>query len=176
MKLVDYFRIEAAPHLEFFRCERMSASLSTIACASNWRQAHDAEAERLFKCRTCPVGAVHAGETAASLSPLRGAMICSRCHRGATKLVRGHLCVPCYNREGEIIKGKNAKGSAPVKLAPLHRRSIRVLEGGEPRMFARPLTANIEELMVTALRDCRRQVIFTWDHNKPALFAQRRLF
>lgn len=174
--VVKYFTVEAAPHLQMFRCTPMAATLSVGACAANWRAAHDDLPERLFKCRTCPLGALHAGETAASMSPLRGATICGRCHRGAVRLIGAHLCVSCFNREREVIKGFNAKGKKPVKLARLHRRALRVFEGGEPRVIARDLTAHHEELVVKALRDCKRHVVFAWDPVKPALIGQGRLW
>lgn len=174
--MIEYFKIEAAPQLDFFRCKPLSATLSVGACATNWRGAHEEQSERLFTCKTCPIGALHAGETAASLSPLRGATICGRCHRGTTRLVEQHLCVSCWNREREAILGKNAKGQKPVKLSAVHPRALRVIEGGEPKLIKRLRTAHYEELFVMALRDCARQVVFCWDANRPALFSQRRLW
>ena len=174
--LVEYFTVELAPHLQMFKCERMRATLSVQSCAANWRGSHDELAERMFRCKTCPIGAVHAGETAASLSPLRGAMICGRCHRGTTRLIEQHLCPSCWNRERETIIGKNAKGVKPVKLASVHPRALRVIEAGEPKLIKRQRTAHIEELYVKALRDCARTIVFTWDPHRPALFSQRRLW
>ncbi len=174
---VKYIEFEQAPKgLQFFRCEPLAATLSVKACAVNWRAANEDQAERLFKCKVCPLGAVHAGETAASLSPLRGAMICGRCHRGVIRLVEHHLCVSCWNREREWKIGKNAKGQKPIKLAHLHRRALRIVEGEQPRVITREHTAHPEELMVKALRDCKRQVVFCWDPARPAKFSQRRLW
>lgn len=155
----------------------MSATLAADSCAANWRAAHaQQESERLFRCRTCPIGAVHAGETAASLSPIRGQMICARCGQGATRLIERWNCVSCYNREREFKIGRNAKGLPPVKMLPLHARAIRILEAGAPRMFGRALTQSTEELVTAALRDCSKAVVFAFDPGQPARFAQRRLF
>lgn len=173
---LTYWTIAEAPHLQMFRCEPMRASISTGACATNWRASHGEGAERLFKCRTCPIGAVHAGETAASLNALRGALVCGRCHRASMRLVGKHLCVSCSNREREVIRGFNARGKAPQKHQGLHRRSLRVLEGGEPLTLRRELTSGVLELMVMALRDCDKRVVFCWDHKKPAHFYQRSLW
>ncbi|KFG67127.1 hypothetical protein JH26_23815 [Microvirga sp. BSC39] len=50
--------------------------------------------------------------------------ICGRCHRSATRLIRKHLCFSCFNREREVIKGRNAKGTKPLKLTALDARSV----------------------------------------------------
>ncbi len=174
---VEFVQVQGAPKgLQFFRCTPMSATISTKACATNWKAAHEEQAERLFKCKTCPVGAVHAGETAASLSPLRGSTICGRCHRGATRLIGGHLCISCYNREREAVLGENAKGKRPQKLSSVSPRALRVMAGGEPLIIRRERTAGPEELFVMALRDQPKRVVFCWDQNRPAKFAQKSLW
>jgi hypothetical protein len=38
---IKYFEFDALPGVKHFRCERMLASLSMTACASNWRLAND---------------------------------------------------------------------------------------------------------------------------------------
>lgn len=154
----------------------MAATLAVEACASNWRASHEPGGERLFKCRICPVGAVHAGDTAASLSPLRGARICSRDQNGTTRLIHGWLCVSCYNREREWVAGRNAKGKAPTKMQPLHRRTLRVVEGGHARLVSRDLTASLEELMAATLRDSSKVVTFAFNGAAAAHYAQGRLW
>ena len=155
----------------------MRATLSTDACAKNWRGAYeDPESPRAHNCRGCPIGASHAGETAASTSPLRGASICGRCQRMTERLVYGHLCVSCYNRQAEVLAGKNAKGKKPVKLGKLEPRRIRITAGGEPQYVALPLTTSNDELFVKALRDSSHEVVFCWDPAAPALFNQGTLF
>src|SRR5574343_988076 len=110
-RMVDYFELPELPGRQMFRCERRSATLQAQNCASMWRQANDRGApERLDICKNCPLGASHAGVNEISLSPLRGASVCARCHQGTTRLIRGHLCVSCANRFYERLKGKNAKG------------------------------------------------------------------
>lgn len=160
------------PGVRYFRCEPMAATLATGACASNWRASLERDSERLMKCRTCPIGAVHAGDTAASLSPLRGARICSRCVTGTTRLIHEWLCVSCYNREREFMAGRNAKGRVPTRMAPLHRRALKVVEAGSTRILARDLTAGLEELMAAALRDSKRSATFAFNGRASARFAQ----
>lgn len=171
--LVQYIEPEwGMPGARYFRCEPMAATITTQACAANWRASCDRESERLMKCRTCPVGAIHAGETAASLSPLRGATICSRCLVGSSRLVRGWLCVSCYNREREYLAGRNAKGKAPIKMLPLHRRTLRVIENGQARHVSREHTATLEELMAATLRDSAKTVVFAFNGGPSAKFSQ----
>lgn len=164
------------PGVRYFRCEPMAATLGTEACAANWRASNERDAERLMKCRTCPVGAVHAGETAASMSPLRGTKVCSRCLCGTTRLIHGWLCVSCYNREREWMAGRNAKGKAPVRMQPLHRRTLKVVEAGDARVIHRDLTMGLEELMAAALRESRKSVVFAFNGATAARFPQVALW
>ncbi|ATI15690.1 hypothetical protein [Bordetella phage vB_BbrM_PHB04] len=173
--MVEYFKIEGAPG-QYFRCDRYSATLSVTSCAGMWRKANHEGSEQQFKCRVCPLGAVHAGETAASMSPLKGTTICGRCHRIAARLIRGHVCVSCYNREREVRIGKNAKGAKPVKVRPLSRRRIYYLEGGEPKRLELDLSAATDELIVATLRDADRHARFSFRGEIRGAPSQLRLW
>lgn len=158
---VDYFENPLLPGRKMFRCERLSASLQVSACAGMWTEANAAGAvpERLFRCRQCPLGAQHAGVGDANMSALRGTPICSRCHRTDLRLIGGNVCVSCTNRQYEWIKGRNAKGKAPVKHPDLVRRTVRYVAGGEVKVLSRPLTASTDELVVELLRDSPKRVV-----------------
>lgn len=174
--MVDYFRLEEVPDKQYFRCDRYSATLSTEACAGMWRKANDEGSEAQFKCRVCPLGAVHAGETAASMSPLRGTTVCGRCHRMASRLIGKHLCVSCWNRQREIIIGRNAKGTAPTKLRPLHRRRIFYLEGSVPKTLEMQYSAATDELVVATLRDASQRTRYAFRGDIRGLPGQMRLW
>jgi hypothetical protein len=174
--MVEYFGMPETPAVTYFRCEKLRATLPVEHCGMMWKQANHKKDERRWACRCCPIGAVHAGETAASLSPFKGALICGRCHRPASRLVGKHLCVSCKNREYELLKGRNAKGSAPVKLKALVPRTMRYLHGNEIRTLHLPLSLNIEELMVAALRDSQNRVRFFFDGASQFNFRQLRIF
>lgn len=174
--MVEYFKMAEVPDKQYFRCNKYSATLSTEACADMWRKANHEGSEAQFKCRVCPLGAVHAGETAASLSPLKGTTICGRCHRVAPRLIRGHVCVSCYNREREAVIGKNAKGTAPVKLRPLHPRRLFYREGNEVKILSMPLSAATDELIVATLRDANKQTRFSFRGDVRGLKSQLRLW
>lgn len=158
--MVEYFGLPETPGVKYFRCERLRATLPVESCGKMWRQANHHHDENRLSCRCCPIGAAHAGETAASLSPLKGTPICARCHRRADRLVGKHLCVSCKNREYEWLKGRNAKGSKPIKLRSLDPRTLHYLQGDELRTLHLPLSMDTEELVVAALRDSRNRVRF----------------
>lgn len=158
---IDYFGLPDAPGMHFFRCEKLSATLSPQGCAANYRSSlKRGDAERLHHCRNCPIGALHTGEEPVRLSPYYGGNLCSRCHRPASRIIHGRICVSCQNREYEIIRGRNAKGMPPVKLAPLHPRRLKVAIGG--RVVERKLERSVDmvELMLSILRNERGEIRF----------------
>lgn len=173
----EYFRMDDCDK-QFFRCDRLHATLSTDACAANWRAANESHDERREACRSCPIGALHAGHADASTSPLKGTLICSRCHRLSSRgwLIGKWLCVSCWNREREWVRGRNAKGGKPTKMARLDPRSIRVDEAGDVKTLYRQLTRDVDELVVGALRDCQDRVAFMANPQAAAQFPQLRLF
>lgn len=173
--MVNYFAIEEVPGKQFFVCERMSATVSVPACAAMWREANHQNKERRERCKTCPVGAVHAGETAASMSPLMGSTICARCHRPSRRFINGTICISCYNRQREWIVGKNSRGTAPVRMAQLSRRRLRYICGDEFRELRQEHSIDMTELIVAVLRDSKKKVQFVFQGDT-AGFQQGRLF
>lgn len=174
--MVDYFTNADVPGKTYFRCERMRATLSTDACQASWRRADELNDGSHNSCRLCPIGAVHAGEVAASMSPLKGTLTCARCHRAAGRLIHGMVCVSCYNRQAEKLKGRNAKGTAPVKLCALEPRRIRYLHGSEVCTLKLRHTVDTDELVVAVLRDSKQAVVFAFNSTPPAAIRQARLW
>lgn len=158
--MVEHFELPETPGVSYFRCERLRATLPVESCATMWRKSNNGKDEPRLSCKCCPIGAVHAGETTASLSPLKNTLVCARCHRRANRLVSKHICVSCKNREYEWLKGRNAKGSKPVKLKSLDPRTLRYLHGDEPRTLHLPLSLDWDELIVAALRDSANRLRF----------------
>ncbi|MFZ4537894.1 hypothetical protein [Propionivibrio sp.] len=112
----DYFTYEGVPG-RYFACVANKANLSELRCATMYRDAKKlplGACVPLEKCLGCPIGALHAGDKApqAKERPV-GTLICSRCHHPAARIICGGVCVSCYNREREMIKGKNGKGVPP---------------------------------------------------------------
>jgi len=174
--MVEYFSIEMAPGRVFFRCERQRATLSTVACQDSWRRADELSDGSHHSCRLCPIGAVHAGEVAASMSPLKGTMTCARCHRAAGRLIGSMICVSCYNRAREVALGRNAKGTAPVKLHHLEPRSIRYKHGDDLCRLRVRYSVDTDELIVAVLRDSKQAVVFAFNSTPPAAIRQARLW
>jgi hypothetical protein len=173
---VEYKTIPGAP-APSFGCARYRAQLLTTACAKRWRQAQTARgyaADQIEKCRGCPIGAQHAGEKTVRYSMLFDSPICPRCGRGSTRrLVGGHRCISCFNREREYIRGKNAKGSKPVHAIPLHRRTVcYAVEGGDVQDLTIPHSRDLVELMMTVLRTKGGRPFFYFTGQGPAGMAE----
>jgi len=174
--MTEYVSLPELPGKKLFRCDKLLATISTEVCADMWRQANHENIEFRARCKNCTIGARHAGESDASMSPLKGATICARCQRSATRLIEGHVCVSCKNREYEWVKGCNAKGSRPIKMTPLAPRCLHYMHGREPCSIGRRLTKNTDELVVAALRDSRHTVAFGFASPGIVNERQRRLF
>jgi hypothetical protein len=159
---IAYRTIPEMPGATFFDCSRLHAGLTTRACTDMWRAANQARSERHTACRSCFVGATHAGVSNASRSPISGALVCSRCARGATRLIQKRLCISCYNRERELIKGLNARGMVPTKLAPLAARRVFYMSDGRVHLVRSERTTNSAELIIATLRDAIHTVAFAW--------------
>lgn len=159
--MVEYFSIPELPDKQMFRCERRNATIQVTSCASMWKAANSKNSmECNMSCRTCSLGAFHAGEGDAVMSQLRGVEICSRCHRTGMRLVQGDICVSCWNRAREVIVGKNARGRKPLNHPPIVPHAITVLSGKKLLTIKRAHAICTEELILAALRDCTRQVFF----------------
>lgn len=163
-KGVEYFPMPGTDK-PYFRCHARGATLSSPACATMWSTVQVAEgpkAERLEVCRLCPIGAAHAGETVVTRSKLFGSSICPRCRRGTTRMINGTRCVSCYNRERELAAGKNAKGTAPVKVGPLFPVDLKVLVDGVPGRYHSDRVRDLLEPMVAVLRQTKGSVAFAF--------------
>jgi hypothetical protein len=131
------------PHANFatlnvFTCERLNSVLTKEACAANYTRSNAP-----LSCKGCPIGSVHAdglsdrdeSDRHAKAQAAHG-LSCIRCERNehtATKyiarfrLTRKHtLCLNCFNREREVVRGYNAKGAKPVKHSGLKTATITV--------------------------------------------------
>lgn len=164
--MVTYFSIEETPGVSYFGCETLRAKLPVNECATMWRKANRGTAEQRemrSACKNCPIGATHAGESASSISPLRNTKTCGRCANPARRLISKHLCISCYNRQAEWLKGKNAKGCVPSRMAQIDARLIEILHDGEPREVYLPLSANDSEIIIAAIRDSQGEVTLKED-------------
>lgn len=92
-----------------------------------------------------------------------GALSCIRCEKtaitnerliGRMRLVRAQtICVSCYNREKEVLRGANAKGARPKKWAGrLLRTQIVCVEGGDQKRIPMGLSTGVDEAQRYAAR------------------------
>ncbi len=125
-------RSDAPAEPLLFDCPRhASLRLTPNACAGMWDKARslpDRSLDRVMACRGCPIGAGHAGKPVRASKPAlaRAGRLCPRCGKSATKFVFGRICISCYNREAEFVKGANARGTKPrkTKLRPFYGKLI----------------------------------------------------
>lgn len=139
--MVEYFRIDGAPG-EYFRCEKLMARLSVESCAQQYRRAKGGYSA----CTRCPIGAAHAGEELVVGLPSR---LCLRCGGSDKRLIRGVVCISCYNRERELRLGRNAKGSFPAHARRVREADVFVAGVGRVRVER---VADVAEAVLIALR------------------------
>lgn len=136
MSLVTYFSRSDCPG-QFFECSRLRGAVTTDWCARQWcevNQLPDGRRHpRWVSCSGCELGAEHAGVESEQLpSALSEMRICARCTLESNRIIRGYLCVSCYNREREYRIGRNAKGTRPIKHPPLFDVRLRVADPAKP--------------------------------------------
>ncbi|RZF23842.1 hypothetical protein EVC45_41995 [Paraburkholderia sp. UYCP14C] len=162
--VLQYFELDVLPGVKHFTCDRYKATLSVESCADKFKQANSGDAfGRHAHCKRCPIGAAHGGSGPnLNLGTIKGSLTCSRCHRTNGRLIGKRLCTSCQNRQYESIKKRNAKGSAPIKLPPLHRLTIGYMAGGKVHMHTVERAVDTTELIVDVLRDSERSPSFGW--------------
>lgn len=180
---VAYSRVEGFD-ADLFRCDAWRATLSTAACSRRWRDAQAAKGDAaidLQRCRNCVIGAAHAGERAVYRSEFYGRPICPRCRRGTLRrMPHNRWCISCANRHYELIKGRNAKGTRPVKIGTLYPRRLRyevATPDARTALVNRPtdLVVDMAEGVLQILRTVQGQVRFGFVGVSPHV-RQGRLF
>lgn len=130
---IEYRTLEYAPG-KYFDCPSYGL-MKLESCARNYTDAPTAiKAGRLAKCIGCEIGRKHAHapkpEAAPKLRSIQYRPVCVRCRRDGTaegtrligrlRLVRAKtVCVSCFNREKEVLAGRNSKGAKPKKWGGL---------------------------------------------------------
>lgn len=141
--------------LESFRCEKRLCSLSMASCVASWNAAQKRRPEPwegLWHCRSCPIGAAHAGKPMSNVAGPSDALrcICPRCLRWSPRRVGAMgYCVSCYNRNREVRVGRNAKGSQP--RLQLHTVGLAVArDGAAQREHVADVVSTVEAMMILA--------------------------
>lgn len=81
---------------------------------------------------------------------------------GTNRLIKKHPCVSCKNRECELVKGRNARGMVPTKLAPLVAHRVFYFSNGRVHLVRSDRTTSDAELAVATLQDAVHGVAFAW--------------
>lgn len=173
MKVPDYFEMPGAPG-KYFRCEPYKSTMSVASCTGMYKAEKGRQNGRHPHCESCSLGAVHAGEKPPA-SAMFGAKICPRCTKPAARIVRG-VCVSCINREYELDRGVNAKGSPPSRLKPLGAVALAYACEGEARVTVFPKVTGRVEAMLRVLRTQPGEVEFGWAPAQMPTLPQRGLF
>ncbi len=142
-----------------FACPNHSGGLTLTpsACAGMWQRARQLRHESynpVEACCGCRIGAGHAGFEDAPEERKTGLIdhICTRCHRPATRFVYGRICISCYNRGREVIKGRNARGTAPKFLPPLISASVDYLVEGKKQHVTLEQVTDLMEARLSLVR------------------------
>ncbi len=180
--MVEYRTIPDIPG-QYFSCSHYGL-MSVAACSRNFAEAPGAtKAGRLEACIGCRVGHGHAHGQANDQPPVpppkaQGSfayrVICVRCRRGGMeddgrligrmRLVRNRtICVSCYNREREVLLGRNAKGAPPKKWSQLFWRPVSYVQQTQCRLEQLPSPIrDWKEAALTILRRSADPVAFVW--------------
>lgn len=135
--------------IELFTCPRHPGGLrlTESSCAAQWQRGRLAAPwDSVYRCHGCAIGAANAG--CPPPPPAPGRTLCCRCGRIGMRLIRGQICVSCYNREREVRIGKDRRGNVPVSLPSALSLSLAI---GVGERFD-GLAANRIELAIHAAR------------------------
>jgi hypothetical protein len=161
--------VTEAPAIALVDCARRPLRLTSFACAKFWLSSNPVSPpawEGRVACHGCPAGAARAGVKLDPAMALRErlAPICPRCRRASDRIIQGRLCIGCYNRHLEVIKGSNGKGGFPRRAAGrLHTFAVMAVEGGAVQRIQESLCCGPMELaFARARRTKNRDLAFGW--------------
>ena len=114
------------------------------------------------RCIGCPLGAAHAGRDAYRRSAMiKWSTLCARCGCGNTRIVSGRICISCFNRGTEFLRGRNGRGNAPILATPVRPMAISYsIDGSEVQTLRVSQSADHAELALTVLRTANGPVTF----------------
>ena len=143
------------PGQQHFDCTPLRAALSTADCAKRWQVAPKGTA-----CAGCALGQAHHTDhnTVATSATLQHACpdnACLRCGRTDLRIIHMHgLCISCTNRRAEALRGRNGRGTRPVKfkLPSFELEALFVQPNGKTQRHL-GLGADVSEALWRLLRE-----------------------
>lgn len=163
--------------IKLFTCPNLPGNLrlSPLTCGKRW---HAARADCVMGgvCGECDIGRKNAGASTPKGRRRKFGIsnFCVRCHRGARRLVQRLLCVSCQNRQYEYLRGRNAKGTQPVRHPALYDINVAYLTGDTLHRDTIRHAASILEAVLVVARNTRDPVAFF--RATPACTRQITLF
>ncbi len=161
--------------IETFRCEKRQLTLSRRGCA---RLHESASCERpqpwegRAACRLCRTGAENRHKFLGGPPPTPGPTfaaaeawgpVCVRCRRISDRLIRQRLCPSCYNRQLEVVTGRNAKGNRPALTDVLRPHAVAIVDtDGRVSRAEEPLAASRLEVILATVKNVSGPVAFGW--------------
>jgi len=153
--------------LKMFTCPNLPGNLRLTAnsCSTQWKKASEQKPGKgcpLFECRGCEIGAKNSGvlHPEELRKPCEIDRICLNCHKPASSLVYKRLCISCYNRVLEVVKGVNAKGTKPVKHGPVFTVRIAYLVNGKRKERVIERVSSLLEAELSIVKSYDEKVSF----------------
>lgn len=151
----------AGQSVRLFSCSRHAMQLTVEGCAGRFKEAlshgHN-DVSQFVKCRDCPIGAAHSGLPLRPPKPLKE---CARCGQWASRIINSTLCTSCFNREREVLKGRDRRGRPPATHNQFWNGWEPRPRGRIPQLFqiAVIVDGKPETYLVASLRECLEQAV-----------------
>ena len=163
---------------EIVRCEPKSMSLTRSGCARLWSSARGSAPqpwEGRAACVACRDGAINSGFTPSPVAGLAEAVarVCPRCLRSSSRIINGRLCVSCYNRHAEALRGRNARGGRPRLCDVLgHFQVIMATRSGEESVVVDNEITGAHEIIIARAALAQSELCFGWPACGPGDVAE----
>ena len=160
-----------------FECPRIPGKLWLMpeACAKSWKDGNGSDPDKRMKfhyCTRCPIGAKNAGcDSLAVVNPYYMRKRCPRCDRPSARMIGGRVCVSCYNRELEVLKGRDGRGKVPKNLPQVRPVMVAALVNGRLHSVQVPYAVDEAEAALQVLRKTSGEVRFGFHPKAPVVGA-----
>ncbi len=167
--------IPVEDHLRMFECKRIpgNLTLSVASCAKSWKDGNGSDPDkrmRFHHCTRCQQGAIHAGcGTQSVVNPYYMRKRCPRCDRPSARMIGGRICVSCYNRELEVLKGRDGRGKTPKNLPQVHPEAVAMVVNGRFACVQVSYATDALEATLQVLRKTEGDVRFGFHPKAPVV-------
>lgn len=166
-----------------FECPRIPGHLMLMpaSCAKSWKDGNGKDVDKRIKfhyCTRCPIGAKNAGcDSLSVVNPYFMRKRCPRCDRPCARMIGGRVCVSCYNREREVLNGRDGRGKVPKSLPMVRPYQVAAVVNGHLRSVRVAYAADGPEAVLQVLRNTSGEVVFGFHPQMPVMgCVQMRLW